>query len=184
MNCEDADVLLSHLRRYAPRSSAEALDVDDIIALVAAGGPWDRSSALHTTASALIVHPPTRRVLLRWHARQRAWLQIGGHADAGEHDPLAVAIREGVEEAGLTDLQPWPSADLQHVVIVPVPANSREPAHQHADLRFFLATDQPESARPEHPEAVLQWLTIAQALDLTSEENVKETISRAAALMG
>jgi 8-oxo-dGTP pyrophosphatase MutT (NUDIX family) len=138
---------------------------------------------MHVTASALIVHPPTRRVLLRWHDRQKAWLQIGGHADAGEDDPLRVALREGSEETGLTDLYPWPTAELQHVVIVPVPANDREPAHRHADLRFVLATQHPHLARPEHASAQLRWLSLDDAASLTSEDNVKETIRRVAMLM-
>jgi 8-oxo-dGTP pyrophosphatase MutT (NUDIX family) len=138
---------------------------------------------LHVTASALIVHPPSRRVLLRWHERQQAWLQIGGHADPGEHDPLAVVAREGAEETGLADLLPWPTADLQHVVIVPVPANDREPAHHHADLRFVLATAEPDRARPEHATAKLRWLAVDDAIALTSEDNVKESIRRAALLM-
>jgi 8-oxo-dGTP pyrophosphatase MutT (NUDIX family) len=138
---------------------------------------------LHVTASALVVHPASSRVLLRWHERQRAWLQIGGHGDPGERDPLAVVLREGREETGLTDLEPWPDAALRHVVVVPVPANDREPAHEHADLRFVLATQRPEAVRPERPTAALRWLSIGEALHLTSEENVRETVRRAGRLL-
>ena len=53
--------------------------------------------------------------------------------------------REGREETGLADLRAWPDESLRHVAVVPVPGNEREPAHEHADLRFFLATDQPGS---------------------------------------
>ena len=67
---------------------------------------------------------------------------------------------------------------LQHVAIVPVPANHREPAHEHADLRCFLATDSPDDARPESAVAQLQWLTTDEAIRLTTEENVRETIRR------
>jgi 8-oxo-dGTP pyrophosphatase MutT (NUDIX family) len=173
-------VLLSCLQGYVPRSDIERRDVQRVIALVVDGDPWTRSSLLHVTASALIVHPPSRRVLLRWHERQQAWLQIGGHADAGEHDPLAVALREGAEETGLDDLHPWPNAHVQHVVVVPVPANDREPAHEHADLRFFLATDHPDDARPEHSTAPLRWLSTGDAIETTSEANVRDTIARLA----
>jgi 8-oxo-dGTP pyrophosphatase MutT (NUDIX family) len=183
MTENSSDQLERCLRRYTARSEAEAFDVQTVVALVAEGTPWTRSSATHVTASALIVHPRSRRVLLRWHERQKAWLQIGGHADAGEDDPLVVALREGSEETGLTDLHPWPTADLQHVVIVPVPANDREPAHHHADLRFVLATQHPDLARPEHDSAPLRWLSFDDATSLTSEDNVKETIRRAAMLM-
>ncbi len=167
------------LRAYEP-SESEVGDVLRLRRLVAGGSAWDRRAPLHVTASALIVHPPSERLLLRWHARQQAWLQIGGHADPGETDPLTVALREGEEETGLTDLQPWPDDGLRHVVIVPVPANDREPAHEHGDLRFVLATGQPETARPERPSATLRWLAIPDALELTSEENVRETIRRVA----
>lgn len=58
------------------------------------------------TGSALMVHPSSGRVLLRWHERMQRWLQIGGHGDPGESDPLAVALRERREETGLPDLAP------------------------------------------------------------------------------
>src|SRR5690606_28856217 len=114
----------------------------------------------------------------RWHARQRAWLQVGGHGDPGEYDPLAVALREGMEETGLEDLRPWPDARLIHVAIVPVPAKGDEPAHEHADLRFGLATRTPDAVRPEKPDAPLRWLSIAEAVELTVEANLRETLAR------
>ncbi|HEX6658330.1 MAG TPA: NUDIX domain-containing protein, partial [Ilumatobacter sp.] len=123
-------------------------------------------------------HPPSRRVLLRWHARQQAWLQVGGHGDPGETDPLRIAIREGLEETGLDDLVGWPNGDVVHVAVVPVPPNRHEPAHEHADVRFVLATQQPDTARPENPTAALRWLTIPEARAMTDEANVRETLTR------
>jgi 8-oxo-dGTP pyrophosphatase MutT (NUDIX family) len=125
------------------------------------------------------VHPDSGRVLLRWHQRQHAWLQVGGHADPGETDPLAIALREAEEETGLTDLVPWPDAQLRHVVIVPVPASGREPAHEHADLRFVLATRTPDAARAETPDAPLRWLSPREAREISAEANLQETVSRA-----
>lgn len=177
------DPLVESLSRYRPLTPGEAADLERTLALPAAGDPWHRSTALHVTASALIVHPPTRRVLLRWHARQQAWLQVGGHGDPGEADPLSVALREGREETGLADLAPWPGAEIVHVVIVPVPAAPHEAAHEHADLRFVLTTGTPEAVRPENPSALLRWLSIEEAYALTTEENVRETLSRVAHLL-
>ncbi len=145
------DPLVAALDGYQPRTSSEAEDLRRVRDRIAAGEPWDRSTPLHVTASALIVHRPTEQVLLRWHARQQAWLQVGGHGDPGEDDPLAIALREGHEETGLDDLVAWPDRQVVHVVVVPVPAGRREPAHEHADIRFVLATEQPERARPRTP---------------------------------
>ncbi len=172
------------LGRYRPQDRAEATDVERVRALTgSAGDPWLRLIPLHLTASALIVHPDTGRVLLRWHQRQQAWLQVGGHADPGESDPLAIALREAAEETGLSDLAPWPDAQIRHVVIVGVPASSREPAHQHADLRFVLATRTPDAARPETPDAPLRWLSPREAQEITSEANLRETVTRAERLL-
>jgi 8-oxo-dGTP pyrophosphatase MutT (NUDIX family) len=88
-------------------------------------------------------------------------------------------VREGREETGLADLTAWPDASLRHVVIVPVPAGHGEPAHEHGDLRFFLATGTPEAVRPESPGAPLRWLTPDDARALTGEPNLRETLTRA-----
>lgn len=172
------------LARYRPQGETEAADAARVRALVQdADDPWLRSTPLHVTASAVIVDAGSGRVLLRWHQRQQGWLQVGGHADPGESEPLAVALREAREETGLTDLVPWPDAQIRHVVIVPVPASSREPAHEHADVRFVLATRTPGAARAESPDAPLRWLSPREAHEVTSEANLRETLSRVERLL-
>jgi len=167
------------LRWYRPRDSAEAADVERVATLAeACENPWSRSLPLHLTASALVVHPDSGRVLLRWHSRQQAWLQVGGHADSGERDALMIALREAAEETGLKDLTPWPDAVLRQVVIVPVPAASDEPEHEHADLRFVFATSGPSAIRAERPDAPMRWLSPAEAAALTREDNLREMLSR------
>jgi len=176
--------VLDLLRGYRPQGAAEEADVERIAALAAScDDPWSRSLPLHLTASALIVHPASGRVLLRWHARQQAWLQVGGHGDAGERDGLAIALREAAEETGLTDLAPWPDAALRHVVIVPVPAARHDPAHEHADVRFLFATGAPETVRAERPDAPMRWLSLTEARELTGEDNLRETLSRVGHLL-
>jgi 8-oxo-dGTP pyrophosphatase MutT (NUDIX family) len=164
---------------YRPEGEAEEADLRRIRALAgSAEDPWRREIPLHVTASALIVHPPTARVLLRWHERQQAWLQVGGHGDPGESDPLAIALREAAEETGLADLAPWPDQGLRQVVIVSVPAGNGEPAHEHADLRFFMATGTPAAVRAENERAPLRWLSLSQAHEETSEANLREALTR------
>jgi 8-oxo-dGTP pyrophosphatase MutT (NUDIX family) len=160
----------------------EAADVRRMARLVAtAPDPWSRALPLHFTASALVVHPGSRRVLLRWHVRLGRWLQVGGHGDPGESDPLAIALREAAEETGLTDLAPWPDASLRHAVLCQVPASATEPAHEHADLRYFLATGQPDAVVPENERSPLRWVTIEEARALVDGNNLGRTLDRAAA---
>jgi len=171
--------LTTLLANYHPEGDAEAADLQRVRALLESGAdPYRRDLPLHVTASALIVHPPTARVLLRWHQRQQAWLQVGGHGDPGETDPLTIVAREAEEETGLTDLVPWPDAEIKQVVIVDVPPGKGEPAHQHADVRFFMATQAPDAVRPENPAAQLRWLTLPAARDTTSEPNLRLALTR------
>ncbi|HMK12224.1 MAG TPA: NUDIX domain-containing protein [Acidimicrobiales bacterium] len=174
------------LATYVPRTSEEARDLVRVREILG-GSPWDRSTPLHVTGSALVVDPAGHRLLLRWHERQQAWLQVGGHADPGEDEPFAVALREAEEETGLRDLVPWPDglrAELVHLVIVSVPAGKGEPAHEHADLRYLLATSTPDAARPEAPTAPMQWLTFDAAYVLVDEDNLRETLRRAEEHLG
>jgi len=165
--------------RYHPEGETETADIRRVRALAdATHDPWRRDLLLHVTASALIVHRPTARVLLRWHQRQQAWLQVGGHGDPGEVEPLTVARREAYEETGLTDLAPWPDAEIRHIAIVGVPAGKGEPAHEHADVRFFMATQTPDAARAENAHAPLRWLSLPAAREATSEPNLEETLTR------
>ena len=172
--------LTALLDRYRPEGDAETADIQRVRALVeTAGPPYRRDLPLHVTASALIVHPPTARVLLRWHQRQQAWLQVGGHGDPGESDPLAIVAREAQEETGLPDLAPWPDSEIKHVVIVDVPAGKGEPPHQHADVRFFMATQAPDAAAPgEVRTPRCGGCPCPKARDLTSEPNLQETLAR------
>ncbi|MCW2908334.1 MAG: hydrolase [Actinomycetia bacterium] len=176
--------ILDLLREYQPHGETETADVARVRALAGrTPDPYSRSLPLHVTGSALIVHPDSGRVLLRWHPRQQAWLQVGGHGDPGENDPLGIARREAAEETGLTDLVPWPDSQLRHVVVVSVPAAGADPAHEHADVRFVLATRTPDAVVPEEPAAPLRWLTLPKARELITEANLRETLSRAERLL-
>jgi 8-oxo-dGTP pyrophosphatase MutT (NUDIX family) len=178
------DPLAAAVRGYRPDGSWEEADLDRITRLMqTADDPWDRAKPLHITGSALIVHPASKRVLLRWHQRQQAWLQVGGHGDPGERDPLAVALREAEEETGLGDLRPWPTPELRHVAVVGVPAGKGEPAHEHADLRYVLATGTPDAIVAENEHALLRWLPAGDAVLETTEANLRETLARVQRLL-
>jgi 8-oxo-dGTP pyrophosphatase MutT (NUDIX family) len=167
------------LAGYRPHGETEETDAARMRELAQAeADPWLRSTPLHFTASAVIVHPETGRVLLRWHKRQQRWLQVGGHGDQGETDPVAIALREAAEESGLSDLAPWPDAALRHVVVCQVAPGKGEPAHEHADLRYFLATSQPDAVVPENAEAPLRWLSLDAARELVGDNNLQGTLDR------
>jgi 8-oxo-dGTP pyrophosphatase MutT (NUDIX family) len=177
--------LAAVLEEYRPLSDEEARDLERVRELLVRD-PWARSSLLHATGSAFILHPDTGRVLLRWHDRMQGWLHVGGHAETSETSPFQVALREAQEETGLADLAPWPDATrptLVHVVIVPVPAWRGEPAHEHADFRYLLATGRPDEATPEAAAARLRWVSLAQASSTAAEPNMRVSLGRIARIL-
>jgi 8-oxo-dGTP pyrophosphatase MutT (NUDIX family) len=175
------------LERYVPQSEAESRDLKRLRHLLAEStDPWTRASPLHLTGSAVVVHPPSGRVLLRWHDRMQAWLQVGGHADPGETDPFAIAAREATEETGLSDLVPWPDSTapmILHVAVVPVPAGKGEPEHEHGDIRYALATNQPDAVAPESESAQLVWLDVDDAIAKVGWDNLRICLTRLASLL-
>jgi 8-oxo-dGTP pyrophosphatase MutT (NUDIX family) len=177
-------VIRGWLSGYHAQGEAETADVERMRRLAhSEPDPWLRSLPLHFTASALVVHPESRRILLRWHQRQQMWLQVGGHGDPGESDPLRIALREAREETGLPDLVPWPDAAIQHAVVCSVAPGKGEPAHEHADVRYFLATKHPAVASPENPDAPLRWLTVNEARHLVGANNLRYTLDRVESLL-
>jgi 8-oxo-dGTP pyrophosphatase MutT (NUDIX family) len=182
----DHGVLAGVLDGYVPSGAVEAADLARLRRTLERGaGVWSRSTPLHVTASALVAHPPSGRILLRWHERMGSWLQLGGHFDPGETDPLAVALREAREESGLADLRVAPATAGRpvHLAIVPVVPGGGEPAHEHADIRYLLVTDTPDAAVPESPTARLRWSPIGEAMDMVTEENLRVLLERAARLL-
>ncbi len=132
----------------------------------------------HITGSALIVHVASRRVLLNHHRKFDRWMQFGGHMD-NDLEPHVTALREAREESGLMDLRCalLPQGGHSEMGTSPfdvdvhvVPARNDRPEHLHLDLRYLLATDQPDVAQATDESNAIRWFTLDEidALDLES----------------
>lgn len=111
---------------------------------------------VHVTASAILVTPDRRRVLLHRHKRLGLWLQPGGHIDAGEQ-PWDAARREAAEETGLE--ASLVSADLVHVDVHPGPRG-----HTHLDLRYLVEAPHVAPAPPEGESPDADWFAWYRAI--------------------
>ena len=163
---ETVSAAVAAVASFRPCDEDEAGALREIVAVARSDAPFDRTRPAHLTGSAFVLHPSSGRVLLRFHDRFRRWMQVGGHGEAGEDDPYAVARREAVEETGLIDLAPLngdPARSLVQIAYVEVPASDDEPAHHHGDLRYALVTSMPDAIRAERVEAPLRWCTIPVA---------------------
>ena len=163
--------ILRDLDAHTPADAAEARHIQLIKRLIARHDDILTPSCqvAHITASALVVHPETLRILLHFHRKLGRWLQVGGHVDAGESVAQA-ALREAREETGLPDLAFFPP----QTPLLPVdydaheiPPTGAQPAHLHLDFRYLLATRQPEALHPAQGESArFRWLTAPEAISM------------------
>ena len=154
--------LLARLRAHRPTDAKERADRDHIIDFVTRNADCfgKANPRGHITGSAFIVDP-TGRFLLTHHAKLKRWLQVGGHSDPGEHDPLQTALREAREESGLTDLEPLGLTPLD-VDVHRIPARTKasgrvEAAHDHLDVRYVLRTRTPDAIVLTEESTALRW---------------------------
>jgi len=157
--------LLALLDGFEAADGIESAHVHDLALLLAtARAPFSRRhfDPGHVTASAFVVDPSTRRILLHHHRRLDRWLQLGGHVDQGE-DVVAAALREAREESSLADLRFVVDRPFD-VNIHRIPAAKGEPDHLHFDVRFLFATARPDSAALAVGESLdLAWLDLDEA---------------------
>lgn len=105
----------------------------------------------HLTASTLVLSADASQVLLTLHRKAQRWFQFGGHCEAGDETLAGAALREALEESGLTevDLDPSPVQLDEH----PVPFCDPRGEVRHLDVRFVAVA--PAGALPEVSEESL-----------------------------
>jgi len=157
----------------------------------------------HITGSALVVHPPTKRVLLNHHRKFDRWMQFGGHMD-NDLAPHVTALREAREETGLSDV--WfvgtdpaaqPSQPAQRPGSAPVneiprpfdvdihlvPQRQERPEHLHLDLRYLLATGRPADMAASSESIDVRWFRPDELDALNLEPGVWRMIRKARAYL-
>jgi 8-oxo-dGTP pyrophosphatase MutT (NUDIX family) len=166
------------LEAWRAPSAAQAAVRDEIVAWIAR---YPRDIHLrtrlegHLTASALVVDASGGRALLTHHRKLGRWLQLGGHCD-GDANLARVALREAIEESGISDLAVDPVPI--DVDVHPIPARAGEPEHLHLDVRFLVVA--PHGARAERTrESVeLGWFLPADGPRLGLDSSVQRLLAR------
>ena len=164
------DRIFREISEYLPEGAAELTHRSEILALLEQtefAMRWHYQPG-HLTASAFIVDPSSRRLLLHHHRRLGRWLQMGGHLEQGEA-PERAALREGFEESGLADLRLLVDRIID-LDVHDIPATATEPAHRHFDLRYLVGTDSPWEITIDPGEShALGWFALGEAASLMAE---------------
>jgi len=130
------------------------------------GDLLDRTNQVaHFTGSAWIVNRERTKTLMVYHNLYRSWSWTGGHAD-GEADLLSVAMREAVEETGVTQVIPL-LEEIFALDILPVWSHMRKglfvPSHLHLNATYLLEADETDLlvVREEENSAV-KWVPLQE----------------------
>jgi len=169
--------LSKQLERYCPFDTQEAGDRQQMLACLSTFPDvlTRENSLCHFTASGWIVNAARDQVLMVYHNIYRAWSWTGGHAD-GECDLAAVALREAMEETGLSNVRLLQKEPFS-LEILTVQRHSKRgqylSPHLHLNCTYLLCADTAETVRckPDENSGVC-WMPLSDALARCTEEQM------------
>lgn len=129
----------------------------------------------HITGSAWIVAEDTGQIALVYHRRLERWLQLGGHAEAGELDGISTALREAKEELGLI-IDPG-QASLLDLDVHSIPETTRQPCHLHFDIRYLCRTQQ-QPLVPASDVVEARWFTVAELEAMNLDDGIQRMLAK------
>lgn len=170
--------LTAQLQAFRPWNGQEERDRALLLRLLE-DGPYGREDPAHLTASAWVVSPDRRQVLLAYHNLYDSWAWLGGHAD-GDRDLLAVALREVREESGLEEVRVL-SPDIYSVEILTVDGHEKRgsyvSSHLHLNVTFLLEADPAAPIRHKPDEnSRVGWFGLEEAVAASSEPWFRQRI--------
>jgi 8-oxo-dGTP pyrophosphatase MutT (NUDIX family) len=170
--------LLQLLENHQPFNPEETHFKKEMIEFVNQNpGCFERSLLIgHITGSAWIVDKSRQFTLLTHHRKLDKWFQTGGHCD-GDSDVLNVAIKEAMEETGLTDIQAI-SANIFDIDIHEIPERKGVPTHLHYDVRFLLEADMNEPLIISSESSDLAWVELSKVSQLNDSQSIMRMICK------
>ena len=148
------------IERYVPKNEQEDQDKKVVLRCIRLfpDNILLRTNELaHITSSAFVVNRDATKVLMIHHNIRNTWAWTGGHAD-GDGDLLAVAVRETLEEAGVTALPM--SNEIDAIDILYVERHMKNGkyvnTHLHLNVAYVLVADEhaPLTVKPDENSAV------------------------------
>jgi 8-oxo-dGTP pyrophosphatase MutT (NUDIX family) len=172
------DDALATLRGWrAPSADQEALRARYVAHLETHADGLERSCFPdHITAGTLVLSADGDEVLLNLHKKAQRWFHFGGHCEPGDATLAGGALREALEESGLSHLRlhPEPVHLDEHAVGF---CDPRGTVH-HLDVRY--AATAPSGVRHAVSEESLdvRWWPV-DALPDGVEDEMRELVARA-----
>jgi 8-oxo-dGTP pyrophosphatase MutT (NUDIX family) len=169
----DRNNLIEELNDYSSASAEEQKFIPQFLELLKSDRCFyrDHFDDGHVTGSALLLNQIGDKILMNYHKSLNRWLCFGGHCD-GDEDVFNVAIRETMEESGLTVFKPL-SPNFIDLDIHEIPANPKreEPKHFHYDVRYVMQMTDEQTHMISDESVALKWVGFDEALNLIDKDD-------------
>lgn len=155
------------LKAYTPYNRQEEQDRNLILAWLESGVDIITRNNLtaHLTASAWVVSPDRKFVLMAYHNLYDSWAWLGGHAD-GDWDLQAVAAREAREESGIQTIRALMDEPLS-LEILTVDGHEKRgeyvPSHLHLNVTYLFEGELDQALTPKPDEnSGVAWIPVEE----------------------
>lgn len=173
--------LIEQIENYTPFNEQEERDKVQILAFLRSGTDLITrdNPVAHLTASAWVVSPDRKQVIMVYHNLYKSWSWMGGHAD-GDWDLLRVAKKEVMEECGLKELTVV-SPDIFSLEVLCVDGHEKRgkylSSHLHLNVTYLFEADPALELRikPDENSAV-GWVAAEDVPQKTNEAWFRERI--------
>lgn len=180
---EEIRRLKKRLEAYIPCNEQEEKDKELMLRYLAPGEEvlYRESAGAHMSASAWVVNKNRDKVLMAYHNIYDSWAWTGGHAD-GEADLLKVAVREAMEETGITRVTPV-MEDIFSIEVLTVDGHEKKgvyvSSHLHLNVTYLLEADESQvlHSKADENSGVL-WFGLEECLEAVNEPWMRERIYR------
>jgi len=157
--------LKNQIQAFVPCNEQETHDKELLLNWIESGADiLTRGNAVaHLTASAWVVSPDRKYVLMAYHNLYDSWAWLGGHAD-GDSDLLRVALREAREESGIEVVRPV-SENILSIETLCVNGHEKRgsyvPSHLHLNVTYLLEADPAQPLRVKSDEnSAVAWIAV------------------------
>lgn len=166
--------LILQIKNFTPCNEQEATDKALLLKMLSDGGDLTLRENLeaHLTASAWVVTPDRKKVLMAYHNLYNSWAWLGGHAD-GDWDLSRVARKEAQEESGITGLKQVMDIPVS-LEILPVFGHEKKgkyvPCHLHLNVTYLFEADPSHSLQMKPDEnSGVDWISMDQLAEKCNE---------------
>lgn len=166
--------LKQQIELYSPFNEQEAADRQRFLNLLCVEeNLFSRENqTAHITASAWIVSPDRKKVLMAYHNLYGSWAWLGGHAD-GNEDLKSVVLKEVEEESGLSRVR-FLSDEIFSIEILAVNGHEKKrsyiPSHLHFNVTFLLEANPNDAIRIKSDEnSAVDWIAVEEIENKSSE---------------